>query len=318
MIGGTAGHDMDLFDLQEFFVRHAQFLDHDLVLPDPRAGGIRYCLGLLIHFFEHEMLVSGLFRRFRIPVDGNGLLFQFLRVHVVNMEAFRRQAHDLLIFNISHGSGITQDSGNVGSDKAAVRILPHNERAVLSYGKQLAGKIREQDPKRIGALHPVQHFGDGRHGISLIIIVQHMRQNFRIRLGNKMISPLDHFFLQRQIVFYDPIMDYGYGPFFIHMGMGVRVAWSAVRRPAGMADPRRSRHEGPVMGKLAQCLQPSHRLGDMYLLPVEYRHSGGIIPPVFQPCKAVKDDRGRLVFSDISNNSAHNYLHSAVWRHILP
>ena len=77
------------FHLQDLLIGHSQLLDHNVVLFDSGAGGVRHGLGLLIHLLEHEMLITGLFRRFRVPVDGYGLLLQFLRIHVVNMKALR-------------------------------------------------------------------------------------------------------------------------------------------------------------------------------------------------------------------------------------
>ena len=89
MIGGAAGHDVDFFHLQDLLIGHSQLLDHNVVLFDSGAGGVRHGLGLLIHLLEHEMLITGLFRRFRVPVDCYGLLLQLLCIHVVNMKALR-------------------------------------------------------------------------------------------------------------------------------------------------------------------------------------------------------------------------------------
>ena len=197
------------------------------------------------------MLITGLFRRFRVPVDGYGLLLQLLCIHVVNMKAFRREAHDLLILNVGYGSGITQDRWHIGSDEAAFPVLSHNQWAVLSHREQLPGKIRKKDAEGIGAFHPVQHLGDGLHGISLIVIIQHVGQHLRIRFGDKMIAPLRQLFPECQIILDDTVVHHRDGFLFIEMRVGVHIARSAMRSPAGMTDSQRSRHGGAVVGELA-------------------------------------------------------------------
>ena len=40
-------------------------------------------------------------------------------------------------------------------------------------------------------------------------------------------------------------------------------------------------------------------------LPVEHRHAGGVVSPVFQAGQPLQQNRGRLLFSDVTYDSTH-------------
>ena len=97
----------------------------------------------------------------------------------------------------------------------------------------------------------MQHLGNGFHGVSLIVVIQHVCQHLRVCLGDEMVASLRQLFPKGQIILNDAVVHHRDGFLFIEMRVGVHIAWSAVRGPAGMTDSQRSRHGGAVVGELA-------------------------------------------------------------------
>ena len=81
MICGAAGHNMDLRDLFDLFITHVQLFDHNIIILDSRRDGIFDGLRLLIDLFQHEVLISSLFCRIGIPVNGHRLLLDLFLIH---------------------------------------------------------------------------------------------------------------------------------------------------------------------------------------------------------------------------------------------
>ena len=311
MICGSAGYYMDFLDGKKLRITHSQLFYHNIISLDSGAEGIRNRFGLLIHFLQHKMLIAGLFRGFRIPVNGHRLLLHFFLIHVVNMKAVGSQADDFLVFNIGHGSCVFQDCRDIGSDEAAFSVLPDDEGAVFSYRKQLPGKISEQDSQGVGAFHTVKDLGNGYHGILIIVIIQHMGEHFRIRFRNKLIPSALQLLFQREIILYNSVMYNGNSTLRIKMGMGIHIAGRSMSCPPGMADSKHSRHSCSVMCQFLQNLQSSHGFGDIDFLTIKNCHSRRIISTIFQLGKSVQDDRCRLIFTDVAYYSTHTYLRSS-------
>ena len=87
--------------------------------------------------------------------------------------------------------------------------------------------------------------------------------------------------------------------------MGVRRGRRAVRGPAGVADADGARGAGcpraASRGPRA-CRPPCATLRP---LPLMTAMPGGVVPAVFQPPQPLEQERRRLPWSDVSDNSAH-------------
>ena len=98
---------------------------------DSGRYGICNGLGLLVHFLQHEVLITALFRCIRIPINPHGLLGKLFFIYGIELKVILAQHRYFLILHVVHGSGILQNGRHIGSDKAAAVILTHDQRTVL-------------------------------------------------------------------------------------------------------------------------------------------------------------------------------------------
>ncbi len=188
MIRRAARDDHNLADRPDLLVGHMELFNYDFSVFNPRGKCIRHRLWLLIHLFEHKMLITALLCGIHIPLDPHGLLFNGLLVHIEEPHLILCHKDDLFIFNKINVPRVLQDCRDVRGKDAAVIHMPYDQRAVLAHGIQLARMIPEKDAKRIRALHPVHDLGDSAQRVSVIIIVQQMRDDLRIRVRDKFIA----------------------------------------------------------------------------------------------------------------------------------
>ena len=151
----------------------------------------------------------------------------------------------------------------------------------------------------------MQYLRDRLHRIAFIIIVQQVRQHFRIRLGDKLIALFRQHLPELDIILDDAVMHHRDRSFRVKMRMRIHITGHAVGGPSRVPDPADALHRLPVMGQVLQNLQSAHGFGDIDLLPVVDRHPRRIISTVLQPGQPVQNDRRRLFRSDIAHNSTH-------------
>ena len=185
MVRGAACHDEDLVDRPDLLVRHAKLLDHDVLILDPRTQRVGHCLWLFVHLLQHEMLITALLGGVGIPLDRDRLLGDLLLVDSIKMHMVGAETDHLLIFDKIDLSGIFQYRRHIRSDKAPFLILPYDQGTVLSDCKDLIRVFREHDPERIGALHAMHDLGDRLERISLVVVVDQVRQHLRVRVRDK-------------------------------------------------------------------------------------------------------------------------------------
>ena len=70
-------------------------------------------------------------------------------------------------------------------------------------------------------------------------LANEMSQDFRVRLGVELVSPLDELLAESLIIFYDTIVHKIKTPRAIGVRMGVFAGYSSMGGPAGMADSNR-------------------------------------------------------------------------------
>ena len=131
--------------------------------------------------------------------------------------------------------------------------------------------------------------------------------DFRIGLGSEAVPKPPQTFLEREIVFDDAIVDDNHSGRV--MGVGVGLRGTAVGRPAGVADAKGAAQR--TFGKnLLKVDQLPPRTPDFDVAVVEGGDTGRVVAAVFEAPQPFENNGGRLLRSDISNNSAHINLAS--------
>ena len=203
------------------------------------------------------MLVAALLRRVHIPVDVDGLLLDGLLIHVEELHLFPRHADDLLVLDKDHVPGVLQHSRHIGSDDAAVLRVSHDEGTVLADRVELIRVVTENDAEGVGSLHPVHDLGDGPQGIPVIVVVQKLGDDLRVRLRDEGIPLLLQLLLQLDIVLDDAVVHHRDGPARVKMGVGVHIRGRPVGGPPGMPDPQGAGQHLPAVAHLIEYFQPA-------------------------------------------------------------
>ncbi len=133
-----------------------------------------------------------------------------------------------------------------------------------------------------------------------------MDDGLGVRFAPEHIAVGDQFLAQREIVLDDPVVHDGKAPVIGQMGMGVDVRWRAVGRPARVPDADDAGDGRTVFRFFAEpCDTPAHFF-DPNPVIVHHGNARRVVSPIFQLLQALqKDGRGAL-FSDKSNDSAHD------------
>ncbi len=108
-----------------------------------------------------------------------------------------------------------------------------------------------------------------------------MRQHFRIRLRNELVSPLRQHFAKLNIILDDTVMYHSNGFRLIKMRMCIDIAGHAMSRPTGMSDSADTRHGLSAMGQILKYFKPPYRFGNVDLTIIVDCHTRRIIPAVF-------------------------------------
>ena len=141
------------------------------------------------------MFIAALLGSVHIPLDPDRLLADRFLIHTEELHRLFCHADDLFILNKIYLSGIPKHRRHIrGNDAAPVR-MPYDQRTVLAYRIEFLRMILEDDPQGIRPLHTVHDLGDRLQRIPLIIIIQKMGNDLRIRLGHKLIPVLLKLFL---------------------------------------------------------------------------------------------------------------------------
>src|SRR5664280_1335288 len=133
-----------------------------------------------------------------------------------------------------------------------------------------------------------------------------IRDSFGVGLGTKFVAFVDQLLLQRDVVLHNAVVHDNDLAGAIAVGMRVLLRGAAMRGPAGMADAVGAveRLQADDLFQVAQLA-----LGAAHLQATAvagHSNAGGVIAAIFKATQAVNDDRHNSLFSDVSNNPAHN------------
>ena len=239
----------------------------------------------------------------------------YLRIHhLPGVERFHlhplaRHHRDLPRFEEDHLTGVLEDGRNIGghvhltitdADNDATGVANprgddlirlqrgHNDHAVR------AAQVGQRQAHRLGqpALHRIAALDQVDDGFGVGLRCEHRA------LGGK-------FFAQLEEVLHDAVMHHY--KFSIGAGVRVRVAGVrlAVRGPARMPDAHVALYRSAV-DQLRQFIELARVFADLDMAVGKHRQPGRVIAAVFQPPQAVEDNRGCVLFADVSYDSTHD------------
>ena len=133
------------------------------------------------------MFIAALFCRIRIPLNRDRLFRNLLLINSVEMHMVRTQTDNLLILNKINLSRVFQNRRHIRCNKAPILVLTDNQRTVLADRKHLVRMVCKQNAQRIGTLHTMHNLCNRLERIPLIIIVNQVRQNFRVGVRCKLV-----------------------------------------------------------------------------------------------------------------------------------
>ena len=260
---------------------------------------------------HHKMLKTRFLRSFRIPLDLHQIFLDLITVQIIERHtAFLQTAH-LHISDIINISCILQNSRNIRCNKRFSVRHTDDHRTVLSRRIDLFRIIPEHNRQCIRAADPHHRMIDRIHWcvlILLIIIVNQLDRNFRIRVRIKAVTFVLQFLPKFLIIFNNTIMNTDHISIITAVRMCVQLTRLPVCRPACMPDSACSMQRHSVIRLLRENTQATFRLYDLHLFfAVTHCKSRRIIPAILQLCESIQQHRCRLSMSSKSNNSTHIY-----------
>ena len=199
---------------------------------------------------------------------------------------FIGKADDFFIFHIINRPGILQDGGNVGSNEFPGIVYANDQRAVLAGSVDVMRMIQKHDAESIGALYAVHDLFNRFDRIAAVIFSQHVCKHLRICFRYKPIAFLFQTLLELFIVFDDAVVDDSNGMLLVHAA--------------------KTGQQCAVVYFFIQNAKPADCFFHMDFLTIKNSDPGRVIASVFQLGKPIQNDRGRLLFSDITCNSTHD------------
>lgn len=138
------------------------------------------CFRLFINFFQHKMVKSALFRRFRRP--GNFLyFFEIGRPSALNTETLSFYDRNLPVIQNINTAGMINHCRNIGRNEILIFTKPYNQRIIFLCADNRIGIGIMHEYKRIRTIDYSKHLADGREKITVIKLFRQMGNDFAVR-----------------------------------------------------------------------------------------------------------------------------------------
>src|SRR6202040_2028879 len=192
-----------LTEIAEFLLSEVHFIEKDFArfLRDPSEQGIAHGTRLLEDFLLHEMVEAAFFRHDRVPRDGLDLWRNRVIVEIDDADTLQSENRD---FSVAHEEGfarVRKDRGNIASDKKFILAQTDHHRRPEPRRDNLVRVARGHRHKSVST---VEEFYGFLHSVFqrnvLRIFLDDMRDDFRVRLGLKLVPFGDQLVLQLEVV----------------------------------------------------------------------------------------------------------------------
>ena len=250
MICRTTCDNINLVNVLNIFICKSDFRKIDLSVFHNRTQSVLNCFRLLVDLFHHEMLETGFFCCFCIPLDCFHLFLDFFTIQVIECDLTFTNAGHLQVSDIIYISCIFQNSRNIRCNVRLSIRNTQNHRAVFTSYIDFFRIIFKHDRKCIRTTdtdHCMIDCIDWCSLVFLVIIIHQFNSNFCIGLRIKCITFAKKFILQLLIVLNDSVMNCNNISIITYMWVCIVLRWFAVSCPSGMSDTTCTRNRFSVI-----------------------------------------------------------------------
>ena len=263
-----------------------------------------HCLGLLVNFFEHEVVERTFRQLLGDNVELRRLLDRRHRIERRHAIAARLDDGDLAVIEINRLLRVAHERGGIGGDEHFVVADAEDHCAAVTRNDDLLRMTRIHHRDAVGAGDRAQrraHRVLERIGLDAR---NQLREHFGIGVGCEHDSAGFELRAQRMRVVDDAVVHDDDPARDVGVRVRVRIARRAVRRPARMADPddagKPLRQARLHVAHLALALVHGN---SVLALQREPRR---VIAAIFEPMQPLDQNRHRILMSDIANDSTHS------------
>src|ERR1700719_990240 len=306
---GAAGDDLDVAEIAEVLLADLHLIEENLAgfLGDAAQHGVSDGAGLLENFLEHEMLEAALFRSYGIPGDVMHLRLDRFTFSVSDLNAFRCEDRDVSVGEEENVARVREDAGNIAGNKVFGLAQADDHARTTARCYNVARILSRKDHQRVATTQTLDRFAHSAFERAAIhILLDQMRHDLGIGLGDELMPFLFEFLLELQVIFDDAIVHNDDFALTVAMRMGIFLCRPAMRGPARVSeaiDPI----DGIVADGLFEIRQFAGGATNLHM-PVLANDGDacGIVPAIFQASKAVQNEGYDFLRADISDNATHD------------
>ena len=156
----------------------------------------------------------------------------------------------------------------------------------------------------------MERVADGLEEVALVAIPDEVGEDFGVGLGVEVMAFPFEPGAERAVVFDDAVVDERDVAGLVEMRVGVDLGRRAVGGPAGVGNASGGALEKlgrPLgVGAVVELGDFSRCLGDDDPFVIQNGDARRVVAPVFEAAQAVDEHSGRICFSDVSDDSAHD------------
>ncbi len=268
------------------------------------AHGVADGLRLLEDLLEHEVRIAALLDLLEVPRDLVDRLVDVGVLEVAHQVPVARQGDHLAVVEIDDATRVPHDRRRVAGHEQLAVVDPDQQRAAHAGGHDLVGAVEREDDEAVRALYVAQRRADRVAEIAVVLLLDQVRDHFRVGLALEHVAALGQPLPQRARVLDDAVVDDRYPVVAAGVRVGVDLGRRAVGGPARMGEADRTgRRIG--MDQILEPLDPPRELCDVQTLAVDDREAGGIVSTILHPPQALQKDRSGLLMPYISDDSTH-------------
>ncbi|MNG91281.1 hypothetical protein D3C79_501880 [compost metagenome] len=309
VVAGATGHDLNIAHLGEQVGSiRAEGLDQDIVLAQTAFQGALNHAWLLVDFFEHEVTVGTLVRRFRAFVVLHGLALDLVAGLVPDAHLVTANLGDVAFFQVHEAVGDLAQGQLVGGQEVFTQAQADHQRAAAACGEQtirLSHADQRQTVSTVQALdRSLEGIGQVRDGLEGVL--DQVDDNFGIGLRGEHIAEVLELFAQLLVVLDDAVV---HDRNFVsgEMRVSIRFARRAVGSPARVGDAqlagdRFGSDGGFQLGDLANAAAALQRA----LLGVDGQ-TGAVVATVLEALEAFDENGSDITLGYGTDDSTHVY-----------